>query len=129
MHITIEKTLGIAISLSLVIGIGIPILNLASNAINDYQKNETVLNLVNKIDYGIKLVIDKNVTYIDEIFYPENLDLNCEGNTIYFFYPGLNESIVKSYPLEIRISKPDTLGNLILCVFRNESVVYVQFIE
>ena len=127
MHVTIEKTFGIVLSLVLCLGIVAPLVNTSFNLIGDFKQNQEVTQLINKVDYGVKLVVENNVHYVDEVFYPTGVTLWSENTSIYWEFNGVVNSL--HYSIPINVSQPSSSGEYLMYIFNEAGTVLIRFIR
>jgi hypothetical protein len=129
LHTTIEKTLGIAISLSLCLGIGVPLLNIAFDSVNDYQRYNNAVELMNKIDQGINFVIDNNLSCVEIIILDENILIWSENNSIFCKFSEISDSLIQQeYSYNITLIPPTSSGEQLMYIYIKNSFIIIEFL-
>lgn len=130
MHITIEKTLGIAISLTLCAGIGVPLLNFALNIVEQSQTYQQASSLMKRIDYGVNIVLKEGGNYIDSVNLDSKISLWCDNKTIYCRYGETeNDLLEQSYSVPIDLTPPSGFGEFLLSIFIEDSRLQIRFLR
>ncbi|MHA1238247.1 MAG: hypothetical protein ACTSSJ_03240 [Candidatus Odinarchaeia archaeon] len=129
MHLTIEKALGIALTLVLVTAVGVPLTYKAISLISDAGRLQEIDTFIQNVDAAIKEALSGNYTYVSLVYIPPELEFWSKGNAVYYRYnfEGTWNVITYTYDCPVYLTQPENHGYYFLSASLNSSAVYVNF--
>jgi len=130
MHITLEKAVGITLSLSICIAIGAPLINLVLYTISQAENYQNASIVMSQIDYAAKEVIENSGVYLDSVNIPPHISLWSLDRTVYCQYGDGDNCILKqTYPLIVNLTPPNGPGEFLLSVSCDAGMLIIRFLE
>jgi len=129
MHLTLEKTLGIALTLIIVASTGIPIAYKATSLFIHANEIEEINRFIEQVNNAVNNVISENITYLTVINVPDNVSMWAKNNMLYFKYTVDDMSNVKSYsyPYTVILFYSNFSGDYLLTVKLESTWLYLNF--
>ncbi|MEM2109015.1 MAG: hypothetical protein QW327_00780 [Candidatus Odinarchaeota archaeon] len=130
MHVTLERAVGLTLSLSICIAIGVPLINLVLNTIGQAENYQNASVLMSQIDYAAKEVLERGGVYLDRVNIPPNISVWSLDKTVYCQYgDGDNYILKQTYPLIVNLTPPNGSGEFLLSVSCDDGILVIRFLE
>jgi len=130
LHITLEKTLGIVIALTLCAGIGIPLLNTTFNVIDNYNNYKIASEAIDKLDTGINYILTNETSYFCTITVNHYISIKGIGQKLVCVYSeDENLTIEKEYPMSVIVENyPEgSVGEFFVGIFEENNTIIIRF--
>lgn len=129
MNVSVEKMLIMAISLSFVVFLCVPLLNVTLNIINITLQSSDGETLTHEIEKGINYALVTLKTYHSNITVPEGFEIWSEGDTLYIKYNvnGTSKTYEKSFSFQVNVTSPTLPGRYELRIWLDEDVLMIVF--
>jgi len=129
VNVSVEKMLIMAISLSFVVFLCVPLLNVTLNIINITLQSSDGETLTHEIEKGINYALVTLKTYHSNITVPEGFEIWSEGDTLYIKYNvnGTSKTYEKSFSFQVNVTSPTLPGRYELRIWLDEDVLMIVF--
>jgi len=118
-----------AISLSFVTALCIPLLNITLDIMNLTMHNNGE-KLIDEIERGINYVLTTLKPYSSNVTVPEGFEIWSKNDTLYIKYYGIDGEIKtykKSFSFEIQVTPPSLSGRYKLEIWLESSILLIVF--
>ena len=118
-----------AISLSFVVFLCVPLLNVTLNIINITLQSSDGETLIHEIEKGINYALVTLKTYHSNVTVPEGFEIWSEGDTLYIKYNvnGTSKTYEKSFSFQVNVTSPTLPGRYELRIWLDEDVLMIVF--
>ena len=129
MNVSVEKMLIMAISLSFVVFLCVPLLNVTLNIIDITLQSGDREDLIREIEEGINYALVTLKTYHSNVTVPEGFEIWSEGDTLYIKYNvnGTSKTYEKSFSFQVNVTSPTLPGRYELRIWLDEDVLMIVF--
>jgi len=129
VNVSVEKMLIMAISLSFVVFLCVPLLNVTLNIINITLQSSDGETLIHEIEKGINYALVTLKTYHSNVTVPEGFEIWSEGDTLYIKYNvnGTSKTYEKSFSFQVNVTSPTLPGRYELRIWLDEDVLMIVF--
>jgi len=129
VNVSVEKMLIMAISLSFVVFLCVPLLNVTLNIINITLQSSDGETLTHEIEKGINYALVTLKTYHSNITVPEGFEIWSEGDTLYIKYNvnGTSKTYEKSFSFQVNVTSPTLPGRYEFRIWLDEDVLMIVF--
>nr|MDO8045256.1 hypothetical protein [Candidatus Baldrarchaeota archaeon] len=129
MNVSVEKMLIMVISLSFVVFLCVPLLNVTLNIINVTLQSSDGETLIHEIEKGIDYALTTLKTYHSNVTVPEGFEIWSEGDTLYIKYDvnGTSKTYEKSFSFQVNVTSPTLPGRYELRIWLDDDVLMIVF--
>ncbi|MHA1581063.1 MAG: hypothetical protein ACTSYM_00950 [Candidatus Baldrarchaeia archaeon] len=130
MNVSVEKMLIMVISLSFVVFLCVPLLNVTLNIINITLQSSDGEPLIHEIEKGINYALVTLKTYHSNVTVPEGFEIWSEGDTLYIKYNDVNGTskiYEKSFSFQVNVTSPTLPGRYELRIWLDGDVLMIIF--
>ncbi|MCD6164113.1 MAG: hypothetical protein J7J30_01565 [Candidatus Odinarchaeota archaeon] len=129
MNVSVEKMLIMAISLSFVVFLCVPLLNVTLNIINITLQSSDGETLIHEIEKGINYALVTLKTYHSNVTVPEGFEIWSEGDTLYIKYNvnGTSKTYEKSFSFQVNVTSPTLPGRYELRIWLDGDILMIVF--
>ena len=129
MNVSVEKMLIMVISLSFVVFLCVPLLNVTLNIINVTLQSSDGETLIHEIEKGIDYALTTLKTYHSNVTVPEGFEIWSEGDTLYIEYDvnGTSKTYEKSFSFQVNVTSPTLPGRYELRIWLDDDVLMIVF--
>ena len=129
MNVSVEKMLIMVISMSFVVFLCVPLLNVTLNIINVTLQSSDGETLIHEIEKGIDYALTTLKTYHSNVTVPEGFKIWSEGSTLYIKYNvnGTSRVYEKSFSFQVNVTSPTLPGRYELRIWLDDDVLMIVF--
>jgi len=129
LNVSVEKVLIMAISLSFVVVLCVPLLNVTLNIINLVSHSNDAENLIHEIERGIDYALTTLETYSSNVTVPKDFEIWSEGDTLYIKYNvnGMWKTYKKSFSFQVNVTPPTSPGRYELKIWLGDNALMIVF--
>ncbi|MEX2703293.1 MAG: hypothetical protein Q6368_009555 [Candidatus Baldrarchaeota archaeon] len=129
MNVSVEKMLIMVISMSFVVFLCVPLLNVTLNIINVTLQSSDGETLIHEIEKGIDYALTTLKTYHSNVTVPEGFEIWSEGDTLYIKYDvnGTSKTYEKSFSFQVNVTSPTLPGRYELRIWLDDDVLMIVF--
>jgi len=129
VNVSVEKMLIMVISLSFVVFLCVPLLNVTLNIINVTLQSSDGETLIHEIEKGIDYALTTLKTYHSNVTVPEGFEIWSEGDTLYIKYDvnGTSKTYEKSFSFQVNVTSPTLPGRYELRIWLDDDVLMIVF--
>lgn len=129
MNVSVEKVLIMAISLSFVVVLCVPLLNVTLNIINLVSCSNDAENLIYEIERGIDYALTTLETYSSNVTVPKDFEIWSEGDTLYIKYNvnGTWKTYKKGFSFQVNVTPPTSPGRYELKIWLGDDALIIVF--
>ena len=129
MNVSVEKMLIMVISLSFVVFLCVPLLNVTLNIINVTLQSSDGETLIHEIEKGIDYALTTLKTYHSNVTVPEGFEIWSESDTLYIKYDvnGTSKTYEKSFSFQVNVTSPTLPGRYELRIWLDDDVLMIVF--
>ncbi|MHA1833536.1 MAG: hypothetical protein ACTSV7_06055 [Candidatus Baldrarchaeia archaeon] len=129
MNVSVEKMLIMVISMSFVVFLCVPLLNVTLNIISVTLQSSDGETLIQEIEKGIDYALTTLKTYHSNVTVPEGFEIWSEGDTLYIEYDvnGTSKTYEKSFSFQVNVTSPTLPGRYELRIWLDDDVLMIVF--
>ncbi len=129
MNVSVEKMLIMVVSMSFVVFLCVPLLNVTLNIINVTLQSSDGETLIHEIEKGIDYALTTLKTYHSNVTVPEGFEIWSEGDTLYIEYDvnGTSKTYEKSFSFQVNVTSPTLPGRYELRIWLDDDVLMIVF--
>jgi len=129
VNVSVEKMLIMVISMSFVVFLCVPLLNVTLNIINVTLQSSDGETLIHEIEKGIDYALTTLKTYHSNVTVPEGFEIWSEGDTLYIKYDvnGTSKTYEKSFSFQVNVTSPTLPGRYELRIWLDDDVLMIVF--
>jgi len=129
VNVSVEKMLIMAISMSFVIVLCVPLLNVTLNIINSTLQAGNGDDLIHEIEKGVNYALATLKVYSSNVSVPEGFEIWSKGETLYIRYSvnGTLKNYEKSFSFQVNVTSPTSSGKYELRIWLDKDALMIVF--